>query len=92
GGNIPNDINIPSDSFKDNLSALISEYSHVPKLIFTCRHSQQRGPSCAIAYANKANTDQEIHVLKGGISGWRRKYNDDSELVENFGEDYEFDM
>ncbi|CAG8445747.1 21899_t:CDS:2 [Dentiscutata erythropus] len=92
GGNIPNCVNRPSDNFTDSLDALISEYSQVPKVIFTCRQSQQRGPSCAIAYANKVNTDQNIHVLKGGMGGWMQKYKDDSELVENYTEEEKWDF
>ncbi|KAF0382310.1 Rhodanese-like protein [Gigaspora margarita] len=92
GGNIPNVINKPSDNFTDSLDGLISEYSQVPKIIFTCRQSRVRGPSCAVAYASKVNTDQTIHVLKGGMDGWLRKYKDDSELVENYVEEEEWDF
>ncbi|CAG8747573.1 13006_t:CDS:2 [Cetraspora pellucida] len=75
GGNIPNCINRPSDNFENSLGALISEYSQV------------RGPSCAMTYANKVNTDQEVHILKSGMEGWTKIYKDDSELLENYEEE-----
>ncbi|CAI2183704.1 15968_t:CDS:2 [Funneliformis geosporum] len=72
GGNIPNCINKPSATIKDSLDSLISDYSHVPQIIFTCGLSRGRGPNSAKTYqdgilSKKNNTSQKIQVLSGEI-------------------------
>ncbi|CAG8675069.1 7704_t:CDS:2 [Funneliformis caledonium] len=93
GGNIPNCINKPSATIKDSLDSLISDYSQVPQIIFTCGLSKGRGPNSAKAYQDELlskniNPDQKIQVLSGGITEWQKHYKDEQTLIENYDANY----
>ncbi|KAL9937086.1 hypothetical protein V8E36_004321 [Tilletia maclaganii] len=51
GGAITGARNVPSTQFHDSVQALVKDLVDVPKVIFHCHLSQQRGPKAARIYA-----------------------------------------
>ncbi|KAG8908430.1 hypothetical protein FRB99_006635 [Tulasnella sp. 403] len=101
GGNIVNCLRAPSTKFEDNIDTLVEQTKDVPKVIFHCSLSQQRGPKAARIYAehresaetSETNVPQEILVLRGGFSQFQAAFRKDPELVEKWRKevwDYSF--
>ncbi|ELU38968.1 Rhodanese domain-containing protein [Rhizoctonia solani AG-1 IA] len=82
GGNIVGCVRAPSSNYLTTVDSLISKTKDVPKMIFHCALSQQRGPKAARVYAetrnNKLNPGetptQEIYVLRGGFTEFQRLF------------------
>ncbi|KIO29250.1 hypothetical protein M407DRAFT_242702 [Tulasnella calospora MUT 4182] len=60
GGNIVNCLPSPSQTFEDALDSLLKDTKDVPKVIFHCALSQQRGPWAALRYARRRKADAEV--------------------------------
>ncbi|GHJ86224.1 hypothetical protein NliqN6_2626 [Naganishia liquefaciens] len=93
GGNIKGAVNSPSESFTQNVTELVRQYEEVPKIVFHCALSQQRGPKAARIYSEiqkQLNPDsrQEVLVLREGFTGFQQRYRDDPALVEKFNKMY----
>lgn len=91
GGHIRSSVNVPSTQFLGRLNKLQSALAGRPKVVFHCQLSQQRGPSCAAAYArllaSKGIRNQEVYVLSGGFNEWARHYGNDVRYTEGFKAD-----
>ncbi|KAI0300319.1 Rhodanese-like domain-containing protein [Russula brevipes] len=94
GGNIINCRNAPSATFLDGLDGLVRDTKDVPRVIFHCALSQQRGPKAARQYKDRRNqlqkdndTPQEVLILRGGFTEFQAKFKDDPELVEKWSKD-----
>ncbi|ORY29958.1 Rhodanese-like domain-containing protein [Naematelia encephala] len=95
GGNIIQAINAPSRSFHEDVKGLVERLNDVPKVVFHCALSQQRGPKAARIYAETRSVlkpdsakPQEIFVLRDGFTGFQQKFRNDPELVEKFNKYY----
>ncbi|KIJ62590.1 hypothetical protein HYDPIDRAFT_114241 [Hydnomerulius pinastri MD-312] len=93
GGNIKGSYNLPSMKFKSGVDDLISKTNGVPKVIFHCKFSQERGPVAAGIYDARrilqetdGYRDQQVYVLQGGFNTFATTYKDDPLLVENWDE------
>ncbi|CAE6458234.1 unnamed protein product [Rhizoctonia solani] len=92
GGNIVGCVRAPSSKYLTTVDDLISKTKDVPKMIFHCALSQQRGPKAARIYAETRNNrlnpgetpTQEIFVLRGGFTEFQRLFKDDPVLVEKW--------
>ncbi|KAI9150934.1 Cdc25 phosphatase Ibp1 [Blastocladiella emersonii ATCC 22665] len=88
GGNIPHARNVPSHTLHDPdvAAKLAADVKDVPKLIFHCALSQQRGPKAAMYMARLLGPERtaEIYVLIGGFSKWQDAYSDQPDLLENY--------
>ena len=92
GGNIVGCVRAPSSNYLTTVDDLISKTKDVPKMVFHCALSQQRGPKAARVYAetrnNKLNpgetSTQEIYVLSGGFTEFQQLFKDDPVLVEKW--------
>ncbi|KAF8606880.1 Rhodanese-like protein [Ceratobasidium sp. AG-I] len=92
GGNILGCVRAPSSNYHTTVDGLVAKTKDVPKMIFHCMLSQQRGPKAARVYAETAKNklqpgetfNQEIYVLRGGFSDFQQQFRDDPELVEKF--------
>ncbi|KAJ9109544.1 hypothetical protein QFC20_003288 [Naganishia adeliensis] len=93
GGNIKGAVNSPSENFTQNVTELVKQYAEVPKVVFHCALSQQRGPKAARIYSEiqkELNPDskQEVLVLRDGFTGFQELYKDDPALVEKYNRMY----
>ncbi|RSH93889.1 hypothetical protein EHS25_006541 [Saitozyma podzolica] len=107
GGNIVAAMNVPSGTFHANVQDLVKRLENgelhprgqawLPKVVFHCALSQQRGPKAARTYAEarelcltekQREKAQQIYVLRDGFSGFQSKFRDDPELVEKFNKMY----
>ncbi|CAE6493284.1 unnamed protein product [Rhizoctonia solani] len=92
GGNIVGCVRAPSSKYLTTVDDLVSKTKDVPKLIFHCALSQQRGPKAARIYAETRNNrlnpgetpTQEIYVLRGGFTEFQSLFRDDPVLVEKW--------
>ncbi|CAD6887605.1 unnamed protein product [Tilletia controversa] len=99
GGAIAGARNVPSATLPDNLDSLVKDLAGVPKVVFHCHLSQQRGPKAARLYTEARNhaietgaidpktesgSPQQVVVLRDGAAGFVRQYKDDKSLVENY--------
>lgn len=89
GGNIVGCIRSPSRHFDGSLNELYEQTKDVPKVIFHCALSQERGPKAARKYAERCatdstNTEKEILVLRGGFTEFQASFKDDPALVEKW--------
>ncbi|ORZ40424.1 Rhodanese-like domain-containing protein [Catenaria anguillulae PL171] len=88
GGHIPGAVNLPSHTLGDPnvIEAKAREFASVPKLIFHCALSQQRGPKAAMRFASIMGPDRtsEIYVLIGGFSQWQQQYRNEPDLLEGY--------
>ncbi|KAJ9050707.1 Cdc25 phosphatase Ibp1 [Entomophthora muscae] len=93
GGNIVGAINVPSQYFHNHKAGLAEKLSSVPKIIFHCALSQERGPKCAriyhsylteVAQGKELSDDftQEVMILRGGFTAWQTLFSKDSALTE----------
>jgi len=92
GGNIIGCVRAPWLEYPTTVDGLVTRAKDVPKMIFHCMMSQERGPRAAKAYAETRNnrlspgetSEQEIYVLRGGFSEFQRHFRDDPALVEKW--------
>ncbi|KDN45415.1 hypothetical protein RSAG8_05002, partial [Rhizoctonia solani AG-8 WAC10335] len=92
GGNIVGCVRAPSSKYLTTVDDLVSKTKDVPKMIFHCALSQQRGPKAARIYAETRNNrlnpgetpTQEIYVLRGGFTEFQRLFKGDPILVEKW--------
>ncbi|KAG9005422.1 hypothetical protein FRB93_009728 [Tulasnella sp. JGI-2019a] len=94
GGNIVGCLRSPSEKYKRSVDELIEKTKDIPKMIFHCSFSQQRGPKAAKIYAEKwaargeeSKLTKEILVLEGGFSGFQLTFKNDPKLVEKWQND-----
>ncbi|KAG8920874.1 hypothetical protein FRC01_000551 [Tulasnella sp. 417] len=62
GGNIVNCLRSPSETFAEDLDGLVAKTKDVPKVIFHCALSQQRGPKAALTYAKRRRAEKEANA------------------------------
>ncbi|CAE7116087.1 unnamed protein product [Rhizoctonia solani] len=92
GGNIVGCVRAPSSKYLTTVDDLVSKTKDIPKMIFHCALSQQRGPKAARVYAETRNNrlnpgetpTQEIYVLRGGFTEFQSLFKDDPKLVEKW--------
>ncbi|QRW06591.1 Dual specificity phosphatase, catalytic domain [Ceratobasidium sp. AG-Ba] len=92
GGNIVGCVRAPSNNYLTTVDSLVTKTQDVPKMIFHCALSQQRGPKAARIYAETRNnrlnpgetSQQEIYVLRGGFTEFQSQFKDDPVLVEKW--------
>ncbi|KAG9084308.1 hypothetical protein FRC07_013674, partial [Ceratobasidium sp. 392] len=92
GGNIVGCVRAPSNNYHTTVDGLVTKTKDVPKMIFHCSLSQQRGPKAARIYAETRNnrlnagetSPQEIYVLRGGFTEFQALFKDDPALVEKW--------
>ncbi|KAI9637967.1 uncharacterized protein MKK02DRAFT_42348 [Dioszegia hungarica] len=83
GGNIVDCVNSPAETFHVDVDGLVKKLDGVPKVIFHCALSQQRGPKSA-----RQKKAQEVYVLRDGFTGFQQKFRNDPALVEKFNKKY----
>ncbi|KAJ2369183.1 Cdc25 phosphatase Ibp1 [Coemansia sp. RSA 2611] len=99
-GHIPGALNVPAHEMYQRAGEIISNYSHVPVVVFHCMLSQQRGPKSAriyrdivqerlrIAPADSPLLDQKIQVLDRGFAGWVDAFlESEPSLIEGFNQE-----
>ncbi|KAG9005421.1 hypothetical protein FRB94_010900 [Tulasnella sp. JGI-2019a] len=91
GGNIVGCLRYPSEKYESSIAELIEKTKNVPKVIFHCALSQQRGPKAARIYAEQcaaqnegAKTEKEVLVLRGGFTEFQSAFKNDPKLVEKW--------
>ncbi|KIO16236.1 hypothetical protein M407DRAFT_232903 [Tulasnella calospora MUT 4182] len=93
GGNIVSCLQSPSEKFEEDVDELVGKTKDVPRVIFHCSMSQQRGPKAALVHATtdistaqpeQSQNRQEILVLRGGFAEFQSAFKDDPELVEKW--------
>jgi len=91
GGNIVGCLRAPSAQFQENLDDLVEKTNKIPKVIFHCALSQERGPKAARMYAERCVTSDdaermvpEVLVLRGGFTQFQAAFKDDPKLVEKW--------
>ncbi|KAG8693948.1 hypothetical protein FRC08_008795 [Ceratobasidium sp. 394] len=92
GGNIVGCVRAPADTYLATVDDLVTKTKDVPKMIFHCSLSQQRGPKAARIYAETRNnrlnpgetSQQEVYVLRGGFTEFQALFKDDPKLVEKW--------
>ncbi|QRV92463.1 Dual specificity phosphatase, catalytic domain [Ceratobasidium sp. AG-Ba] len=92
GGNIVGCVRAPSNNYLTTVDSLVTKTQDVPKMVFHCSLSQQRGPKAARIYAETRNNrlnsgdvpQQEIYVLQGGFAEFQKHFKDDPVLVEKW--------
>ncbi|KAG8762701.1 hypothetical protein FRC12_008903 [Ceratobasidium sp. 428] len=92
GGNIVGCVRAPSNNYLTTVDGLVTKTKDVPKMIFHCALSQQRGPKAARIYAATRNgrlgagetSPQEIYVLRGGFTEFQALFKNDPVLVEKW--------
>ncbi|KAJ1730824.1 Cdc25 phosphatase Ibp1 [Coemansia biformis] len=96
-GHIPGAVNVPAHDIRLRAGELIDKYGQVPRIVFHCALSQQRGPKSARVYSEIAQerlmiegpgsplAKQTVQVLRGGFVGWADRFlRTKPELVEDF--------
>lgn len=58
GGNIVSCMRSPSEKFEEDLDGLVEKTKDVPRVIFHCTLSQQRGPKAALTYAKRRQAEK----------------------------------
>ncbi|KAK0551200.1 Cdc25 phosphatase Ibp1 [Tilletia horrida] len=97
GGSIVGAKNVPSSSFEQRVDSLVKDLVDVPKVVFHCHLSQQRGPKAARIYSDARkeaiasgalpagpNQTQQVVVLRDGAAGFVRQYKDNGQLVQDY--------
>lgn len=80
-------VGVPAATFIPALPSLSASLCNTKRVVFHCQISQQRGPSCAMAYARYIShilPNQEIYILDGGFNEWARLYGRDPRYTEAF--------
>ncbi|KNE55504.1 hypothetical protein AMAG_01392 [Allomyces macrogynus ATCC 38327] len=96
GGNIPGALHLPSHQLSSpytfDARPHLDQFMTIPKLIFHCAMSQQRGPKAAMLIGRLLTEDAatattampELYVLRGGFAAWQSAYKTEPDLLENY--------
>ncbi|KAJ3370401.1 hypothetical protein GGF31_004232 [Allomyces arbusculus] len=97
GGNIPGALHLPahqlSSPYTFDVRPHLEQFKTIPKLIFHCAMSQQRGPKAAMLFGRlltedaataTTTTTPELYVLRGGFAAWQSTYKNEPDLLENY--------
>ncbi|KAJ1547920.1 hypothetical protein HK096_009077 [Nowakowskiella sp. JEL0078] len=76
----------------DKIANSVEELQKAPTVIFHCARSEVRGPKAALEFEKQIggseNTKQNVLVLRGGFTEWRKKYANDESLTEDYNEEF----
>ncbi|RSH91008.1 hypothetical protein EHS25_010184 [Saitozyma podzolica] len=71
----PSAVNLPAQTFHQTLPVIYALLHRIPRVIFHCGSSKERGPKCAGWYQGfldlKGCETSKAYVLVGGIKAWR---------------------
>lgn len=89
GGHIKNSVNIPANTFSNNIDRvlrLLDKYNYV---IFYCQESLKRSPRCSNILLSEIsdNKDKQIYILEGGFYNWVKRFWN-TNLVEEYNDEY----
>ncbi|KAJ3129739.1 hypothetical protein HK100_008445 [Physocladia obscura] len=98
GGTVKGAINVHAQTFYLQLDEFVAKYSTIPIIFFFCNSSSLsefkigRGPRCAGWYqdaldAKNIKTSRAV-ILAAGIKGWINQYKNDTELTQDFDEEW----
>ncbi|KAI5121077.1 hypothetical protein M0805_008590 [Coniferiporia weirii] len=93
GGHIAGSVHAPSYTFLNHVQELVEKTKNVPKVIFHCALSQERGPKAARIYSELRSEQEEkegkeksheVYVLRGGFTEFQLRHRNDPKLIEGW--------
>lgn len=91
GGHIKNSVNIPANTFSNNINRVLRLLNEYNSVIFYCQESLKRSPRCCNILLSEIidNKDKEIYILEGGFYNWVKRFWN-TNLVEEYDDEYWF--
>jgi len=88
GGFVRGAVNVPSDTFRERIGAVLEEHGGKETIVVHCMMSQMRGPTCATMLVQAMNAAEvpwraNVVVMTGGFRQFRYSYGGRADLISD---------
>ena len=91
GGFVKGAVNVPSDTFRERMGAVLEEHGDKETIVVHCMMSQMRGPTCATMLVQAMNAAEgksfraNVVVMTGGFRQFCYSYSGRADLIADSG-------